>query len=103
MAGLLHTIPHTPPTRAHRPPPRVIVDAPAWTGVARDLAAGRLTLVSLWADPGAVHLALLSEQGEIAVVTHECSGRRYPSVGALHPPAIRLERAIRDLYGLEPE
>ena len=25
-----------------------------------------------------------------------------PSVGALHPPAIRLERAIRDLYGLEP-
>ena len=27
---------------------------------------------------------------------------RFPSVGALHPPAIRLERAIRDLYGLEP-
>ena len=23
---------------------------------------------------------------------------RYPSVGALHPPAIRLERAMRDLY-----
>jgi Ni,Fe-hydrogenase III large subunit len=24
------------------------------------------------------------------------------SVGALHPPAIRLERAIRDLYGFDP-
>ena len=26
----------------------------------------------------------------------------FPSVGALHPPAIRLERAIKSLYGLEP-
>ena len=26
--------------------------------------------------------------------------RRYPSVGALHPPALRLERTIRDLFGL---
>ena len=25
--------------------------------------------------------------------------RRFPSVGALHPPAIRLERAIHSLYG----
>src|SRR5262249_291310 len=27
---------------------------------------------------------------------------RFPSVGAPHPAAIRLERAVRDLYGLEP-
>ena len=27
---------------------------------------------------------------------------RYPSVGALHAPAIRLERAAHDLFGLEP-
>ena len=26
----------------------------------------------------------------------------FPSVGRYHPPAIRLERAIRDLYGIEP-
>src|SRR6202042_1004865 len=26
----------------------------------------------------------------------------FPSVGALHPPAIRIERAIRSLYGLDP-
>src|SRR5262249_43174720 len=40
--------------------------------------------------------------GDIAVVTIECPSGRFPSVGALHPPAIRLERAMRDLYGLEP-
>src|SRR5690606_20534416 len=25
----------------------------------------------------------------------------YPSVGAKHPPALRLERAVRDLFGLD--
>jgi Ni,Fe-hydrogenase III large subunit len=39
---------------------------------------------------------------EIAVITIECPAGHYPSVGALHPPAIRLERALRDLYGIEP-
>ena len=34
---------------------------------------------------------------------HLClHGRQFPSVGAIHPPAIRLERTIRDLFGLEP-
>ena len=41
--------------------------------------------------------------GDIAVVTPRMPATAaIPSVGALHPPAIRLERAIRDLYGLEP-
>ena len=31
-----------------------------------------------------------------------CPDETFPSVGALHPPAIRLERAIHSLYGLEP-
>jgi len=49
-------------------------------------------------------MALLAEASdEVAVITHECPDRRFPSVGALHPPAIRLERAIRSLHGLEPE
>ena len=38
---------------------------------------------------------------DIGVVTIESKAGTYPSVGAVHPPAIRL-RAIRDLYGLEP-
>jgi Ni,Fe-hydrogenase III large subunit len=48
-------------------------------------------------------MAVLDEAArEIAVVTIACRSGRYPSVGALHPPAIRLERALRDLWGIEP-
>ena len=39
---------------------------------------------------------------DITVVSLDCPDRTFPSVGALHAPAIRLERAIRSLYGLEP-
>ena len=101
--SLIDTIPHVSKVGAHAPWPRAIVDEAAWSAVARDLAAGRWTLVSLWAEQRAVHLALFDEQaGAGAVVTRECNHRRFPSIGAVHPPAIRLERAIRDLYGLEP-
>jgi Ni,Fe-hydrogenase III large subunit len=93
---------------AHRPHPRIVVNDDGWRSVARELAAGRWTLLGLWGDVGAArigaaHLAILDEgAGEIAVVSVECPNGRFPSVGALHPPAIRLERALHDLYGLEP-
>ncbi len=87
----------------HRPWPRVVASESAWRAIGGELAAGRWTLLGLWGDTAAVHTAVLEEQsGEIAVATLECSGRRFPSLGAVHAPAIRLERAIRDLYGLEP-
>jgi Ni,Fe-hydrogenase III large subunit len=91
---------------AHRPWPRVIVDADAWSAVAGAFAAGDAMLLSLWGDAGAscsVHMAAL-EQGtnEIVVVSLECPDETFPSVGAVHPPAIRLERAIHSLYGLQP-
>ena len=101
--SLIDRIPHLNKAAGHVPWPRVILDEAAWSGMARDLAAGCFTLVSLWAEAGHVHMALFDEKtGEGAVVTHECRHERFPSVGAVHPPAIRLERAIRDLYGLEP-
>jgi Ni,Fe-hydrogenase III large subunit len=40
---------------------------------------------------------------DIAVVSLECPDGRFPSVGQLHAPAIRLERSIQDLFGLEAE
>ncbi len=91
----------------HRPWPRVVVAENGWRLAINELSAGRWTLLGLWGDAGdvhlSVHLAVLDERaGEIAVVTLECPSGRFPSVGALHPPAIRLERALRDLYGLEP-
>ena len=54
------------------------------------------------ATPAAVHMALLDGGGNVAVLSLDCPDGRFPSVGARHAPAIRLERAIRDLYGLEP-
>ena len=49
-------------------------------------------------------MALLDEgAADIAVITLECPEGRFPSVGLVHPPAIRLERAIHDLWGLEPD
>ncbi|MET0630971.1 MAG: nickel-dependent hydrogenase large subunit [Xanthobacteraceae bacterium] len=87
----------------HRPWPRVAVRDDGWRFALGQLAAGHWTLLGLWGDAGEVHMAVLDERaGEIAVVTLLCPNARYPSVGALHPPAIRLERALRDLTGIEP-
>jgi Respiratory-chain NADH dehydrogenase, 30 Kd subunit len=87
----------------HRPCPRVVVNEDGWRFAASQLSAGYWTLLGLWGDTGAVHMAVLDEGArEIAVVTIPCPDGHFPSVGALHPPAIRLERAVRDLYGLEP-
>lgn len=86
-----------------RPWPRMLVDEDGWRFAASQLSAGHWTLLGLWGDTGAVHMAVLDESmREIAVLTISCPQRHFPSVGALHPPAIRLERALRDLYGLEP-
>jgi Ni,Fe-hydrogenase III large subunit len=87
----------------HRPCPRLVVNEDGWRFAASQLSAGYWTLLGLWGDTGAVHMAVLDEGArEIAVVTIPCPDGHFPSVGALHPPAIRLERAVRDLYGLEP-
>jgi Ni,Fe-hydrogenase III large subunit len=89
---------------AQRPWPRVIVAPEIWSFVSEQLAKGHLILLGLWGDADSVHMALLSEEPfDIGVVTFESKDGTYPSVGAVHPPAIRLERAIRDLYGLEPQ
>ena len=89
---------------AHRPYPRANISAAAWQLAAQHLAEGRLTLLSLWGEPAAVSIAVLGEgPGEAAVLTLECAEGRFASIGRLHPPAQRLERTVRDLFGLEAE
>ena len=88
---------------SHRPWPRAIVGSDGWRRTIQELVEGRATLLGLWGDKDAVHVALLEEpSGAIAVFTLECPDGKFPSVGAHHPPAIRLERTISDLYGLKP-
>jgi Ni,Fe-hydrogenase III large subunit len=90
--------------KAHRPWRRAIVTANTWNLASTRLADGHLILLGLWGDVDTVTMVLLDEEPfDIGVVTFECVDGRYPSVGAVHPPAIRLERAVRDLYGLVPE
>jgi Ni,Fe-hydrogenase III large subunit len=87
---------------AHRPWPRVLVGADLWHAATNALAEGALTLVGLWGDDGTVQMAL-SEGENFAVISLDCPQGRFPSVGKMHPPAIRLERTIADLCGLVPE
>jgi len=87
----------------HAPWPRLVVSEDGWRFAAGQVSAGHWTMLGLWGDAAAVHMAVLHERAaEIAVFTIECPNGIFPSVAALHPPAIRLERALRDLYGLEP-
>ena len=84
--------------------PHSIVGREAWQAAAARLQAGELCLLGLWGEPGFVHMALMqSTSNECSVLSLACESGRYPSVGRLHAPAQRLERAARDLYGLEPE
>jgi Ni,Fe-hydrogenase III large subunit/Ni,Fe-hydrogenase III component G len=82
---------------------RTAVTPQKWNEAVVQLAAGERTLLGLWGDAPDVHMALLDESaGTIAVLTYACTDGKFPSVSAKHPPALRLERAILSLFGLEP-
>ena len=88
----------------HRPWPRAVVDASGWSLAADELAQGRLALLALWGEPASVHMALTDNAAaELAVLSLDCPDHTYPSIGMRHPPALRLERAINDLFGLSAE
>jgi len=90
--------------RHHKPWPRAVVDASVWEVAASILAQGRWRLLALWGEPATVHMAIMDgDTAEIAVVSLDCPDRSYPSVGKHHPPALRLERTINDLFGLSAE
>jgi Ni,Fe-hydrogenase III large subunit len=80
-----------------------VVDTAYWQEATRYLAAGEVTLLGLWGERGRVHMALLNAvDPPVVVLSLDCPDHRYPSIGAHHAPAIRLERAARDLFGLDP-
>ncbi|SFI08175.1 Ni,Fe-hydrogenase III large subunit [Bosea sp. OK403] len=87
---------------AHRPYPRVVVSASLWQTLISRLSHGESTLLGLWGDADAVHMALLDErEGGVIVATALTGEGPIPSVSRVHPPALRLERTLRDLFGIE--
>jgi len=92
------------PVAAARQWPRYEVDHAGWDTVGRVLGQGGGDLIGLWAEEGGqVHLALRATNlANPAILTTGVVNRQFPSVGRHHAPAIRLERAIRDLHGYMP-
>ncbi|MDX8480267.1 NADH-quinone oxidoreductase subunit C [Mesorhizobium sp. VK24D] len=82
---------------------RAVVAPKTWNLAVEQLAAGRWSLLGLWGEPDKVHMALLDETQDVSVISLDCRGGRYSSVGQQHPPALRLERAAADLFGLAPQ
>ena len=100
--SLIDRFAHQKIDEGHRPWPRAIVADDGWHQAIDALASGQCTLLGLWGDTPHVHMALLDESArDVAVLSYACKAGKYPSVAARHPPAGRLERAIRDLFGLE--
>jgi Ni,Fe-hydrogenase III large subunit len=84
--------------------PRREVDKTAWVECAEALGRGEGELFALFAEVDRVHMALRGAGDDATrIITVKVEEGRYPSIGAHHAPAIRLERAIRDLFGLEPQ
>ena len=103
MPGLSDLMREGSRAQGHAPWPRARVDAAIWNFTAGRLAAGQWSLLGLWGEAAAVHIALFEERAAAAaVITLECLDGRYPSVGQRHAPALRLERAASDLFGLAP-
>src|SRR6185437_5997472 len=82
---------------------RLEVGDAVWEALAAGCAAGRHDLSALWADEGLVRMALSdSERALRAIVSLRAEAGVYPSVARHHAPALRLERAMRDLRGTQP-
>ncbi|MEY9646839.1 Ni,Fe-hydrogenase III large subunit [Bradyrhizobium elkanii] len=86
----------------HHPWPRAVVDGDTWRAAAHALADSGLSLLGLWGEPSRVHMAILDDRtSDIGVISLDCPDRQFPSVAAYHPPALRLERTLHDLFGLQ--
>jgi Ni,Fe-hydrogenase III large subunit len=85
----------------HKPWPRFQLDLPGWRSFEDRLSAADWVLLAEWAEPNEVHALFRDDEtGDLAVVSHPCVNQRFVGLGKRRPGAIRLERAIHDLYGL---
>jgi Ni,Fe-hydrogenase III large subunit len=90
------------PVAHHAPWRRFEVDAQTWIAIAKALGEGAGDLIGLWGEAATVHMAVRTPPADPCVISLAVSEGGFPSVGRFHPPAIRLERAVCDLYGHRP-
>jgi Ni,Fe-hydrogenase III large subunit len=84
--------------------PRAIVGHEQWVAAANRLATAEWSLFGLWGEPGAVHMAVReAATGNFAILSLPCPAGSFPSISRHHAPALRLERTVRDLFGLVPQ
>jgi Ni,Fe-hydrogenase III large subunit len=101
MMSLRETLQSGREVQGSRPWPRHILDQTGWLRAIREISKGQGDMLSLWCDGSDVHMAVLDhESSQIGLITIGAPDGRFPSVARLHLPAIRLERAIQDIYGI---
>jgi Ni,Fe-hydrogenase III large subunit len=89
------------PTPDHLGAPRFECSAEDWRAIGEALREGRLALLALWGERDGVQAALYEPKlRQLAVAALAAADGRVPSLAMFHAPAIRLERAIQDMFGL---
>ena len=104
MSGLLAELIEMGEAAPCQPWPRATLNRRGWAVAIGCLTAGDFSLVDFWGEPDAVHIAVLEEAtNALAVLSFRPRGGGFLSLGAHHAPAIRLERALHDLWGHRPD
>jgi len=68
----------------------------------RHCAKGKLDLLGLWGDVGAVQCGdVRAATRQIMSASLDARAGRVPSLALFHAPASRLERSAGDLFGIE--
>jgi Ni,Fe-hydrogenase III large subunit len=91
-----------PLVATHRGWPRVQVGAATWREIGEALREGKLDLLGEWGDAAAVHCALFEPATrQLQIASFDAGAGAAPSLAVFHPPALRLERTIAELFGIE--
>ena len=103
MPGLMGLFRDLAPVASQPSWRRYAVSPERWMAAASGLQVEQWSLLGLWGDDAAVHMALYdAADAAVAIVSLDCPDGSFPSVARVFAPAARLERTIRDLYELEP-
>ncbi len=87
---------------SHRGWSRVQVSGRTWREIGEALREGKLDLLGEWGDAAAVHCALFEPATRgVQIASIDAGSGGAPSLAVFHAPALRLERAIVDLSGIE--